>query len=309
MKCRVERTGFFMDNKYIDVSKISRENKKIINFNGNITFIIHANSENINFKINFPKMEYGTEEGVIFFYCKSGRLYLELTNRKKVLITKNTIFISRAGLIKSLLKLEELNIVIIYIKNEFFNMYFDCDFSIKNAEYRHLTLKEHESTSFERIINYTEYPKKLQKIFIVSKTLEGLMHISRHFLDISYNGNKMEYIRDYIVNNIGEKLTIKKLSEKISISETNFKLKFKEYFGMSSKEYIRNLRLETAKELLLNTSLNIKEIFSKIGIENYQTFYNLFILKYGLPPTKLRINGLQKTSGIPEVTEKNIDNI
>ncbi len=309
MKCRVERKGFFMENRYIDGSKISKDNKKIINFNGNIIFIAHANSENINSKISFPKMEYGTEEGLIFFYCKSGRFYLDLINGKKVLITKNTVFISRAGLIKSLLKLEELNVVMIYMKKEFFNMYFDCSFNIKNNEYKCLLLKEYESTSFERIINYVEYPKKLQKIFIVSKTLEGLMHISSHFLDITYNGNKMEYIRDYIINNIGEKLTIKSLSEKISISETNFKLKFKEYFGMSSKEYIRNLRLETAKELLLNTSLNIKEIFSKIGIENYQTFYNLFILKYGLPPTKLRIKNQQKISGISAITEKNTDNI
>ena len=283
-----------MENKYVKGVKKYKDNKKIINFNGNIVLIVHANSENLNSRINFPRMEYDSEEGLVFFYCKSGRFYLELINGKKILIVKNSIFISKAGMVKSLKKLKEIDIIMIYMKNEFFNLYFDCNFNIKSGDYRYLTLKEYESTSFERIINYKEYPQKLQKIFIISKTLDGLMHISSHFLDISYNGNKMEYIKDYIVNNIDEKLTIKNLAEKISISETNFKLKFKEYFGMSSKEYIKNLRLETARDLLLNSSLNIKEIFSKIGIENYQTFYNLFILEYGLPPTKLRIKNQEK---------------
>ena len=278
-----------MKKKFDKETKISKNSKKIINFNGNIIATIQESDEHLNSRIRFPRFDHSMQDGLAFFYCRSGKFNIELTNGKTVLLTKNTIFISKPGIIKNVMKLEVTSMLMIYIKKEFFNMYFDCNFSIEDEKYNVFPLKEYEATAFERVINYNEYPQKLQKIFIVSKTLEGLMHISSHYLEVSYNRNKMEYIRDYIINNIHEKLTIKNLADKISISETNFKIKFKEYFGVTSKEYIRNFRLEMAKDLLLNTSLNIKEIFSKIGIENYQTFYNLFILKYGLSPTKLRV--------------------
>ena len=81
--------------KSIDTIKpvfyITEDNKKIINFNGNIVLIVHANSENLNSRINFPRMEYDSEEGLVFFYCKSGRFYLELINGKKILIVNITI--------------------------------------------------------------------------------------------------------------------------------------------------------------------------------------------------------------------------
>lgn len=288
-----------MKEEYIISVQKLKNIKKVINFNGNIILIIQANNERLNSRIRFPRLEDGFDnEGLVFFYCRSGRICIELANEKKILLSKNTVFISKTGIIKNIIKLDATNLLMIYLKKEFFNLYFECDFNIEEGKHKIFSLKEYESTPFERVINYDEYPQKLQKIFIVSKTLEGLMHISSHFLGVSYNGNKMEYISDYIINNIGEKLTIKNLAGKVSISETNFKIKFKEYYGMSSKEYIRNLRLETAKELLLNTSLNIKEIFSKIGIENYQTFYNLFILKYGLSPTKLRMKNEEETGNI-----------
>ena len=59
----------------------------------------------------------------------------------------------------------------------------------------------------------------------------------------------MEYVKNYIISNLDEHLTIKHLSNKALMSQTNFKIKFKEYFGVNSKQYISDLRLELSKEL------------------------------------------------------------
>lgn len=278
-----------IDKEKENIFETKKNIRRNINFNGNIILLIHANDDKINSKISFPRLSHKISGGLVFFYCRNGKVAVELSNNEKIVINKNSIFISRSDLIKNMTKLEPTNLILMYFKKEFFNLYFDSDFNIQEGRYNLTVLKNYESTAFERALNYHIYPKKLQKVFIISRILDGLLSVSNYFLKINAVKNKMEYINNYIVSNLGEKLTIKTLSNKISISETSFKLRFKEYFGLSSKEYITNLRLETAKDLLLNTNLNIKEIILKVGIENYQTFYNLFISCYGLSPSKMRV--------------------
>ncbi len=268
-----------------------KNNKRNINISGNIILLIHENKENINEKFIFPRLSKKISDGLMVIYCKSGKISFELVNNDKVLISNGDMFVSKPALIKNITKINSGDFIIMYLKKDFFTTYFGNEFSISGKkQYELKALKSYARISFDRALNYNVYPKNLQKVFIISKILDGLLTVSSIFLNIDFIKNRMEYVKNYIISNLDEHLTIKHLSNKALMSQTNFKIKFKEYFGVNSKQYISDLRLELSKELLLTTSLDIKEIFLKVGIENYQTFYNLFLSKYGVSPSKLRMS-------------------
>ena len=59
---------------------------------------------------------------------------------------------------------------------------------------------------------------------------------------------------------------------------------FKENTGMSPLAYVHKVRLENAKELLLNTELTLEEISAKVGCNNSVTLNRLFKKYEGITP-------------------------
>lgn len=49
-------------------------------------------------------------------------------------------------------------------------------------------------------------------------------------------------------------------------------------------EYLNEVRLERAKELLDNSELKLKEIIDEVGFGSYPYFFSLFKKKYGMTP-------------------------
>lgn len=65
---------------------------------------------------------------------------------------------------------------------------------------------------------------------------------------------------------------------------------FKQKTGEAVASYVKNLRLEHARALLLSTNLSVESIARKVGFENTKYFYTLFKGKYGVSPSSYRIN-------------------
>ena len=63
---------------------------------------------------------------------------------------------------------------------------------------------------------------------------------------------------------------------------------FKEYYGMTPKEYYDNLRLIEAKNKLVNTDEKIINIAYNCGFQSLSAFYNLFRKKMNKSPLKYR---------------------
>ena len=60
--------------------------------------------------------------------------------------------------------------------------------------------------------------------------------------------------------------------------------KFKQCTGISLNEYILDIRMKQAAELLLHSKLPVNKISDNIGIENENYFYRLFKKVYGCTP-------------------------
>lgn len=63
---------------------------------------------------------------------------------------------------------------------------------------------------------------------------------------------------------------------------------FREYLGMSPTQYINELRISYAENLLLNTDMEIVDISLEIGLENVSYFYDLFKRRHNLTPYRYR---------------------
>ena len=63
---------------------------------------------------------------------------------------------------------------------------------------------------------------------------------------------------------------------------------FKAHFGVSPAQYLNNLRINRAKELLRTTALPIYEICEQIGVENASYLIKLFRAHEGMTPYAYR---------------------
>ena len=66
---------------------------------------------------------------------------------------------------------------------------------------------------------------------------------------------EMEYVKEYIMNNYMMSLKIDQLSKLACMSRSKFLYSFKNCYNTTVTEYIKQLRISSSKELLLNTSL------------------------------------------------------
>lgn len=139
------------------------------------------------------------------------------------------------------------------------------------------------------IEDYSELRKFVSNLYI--GTSEAINDInSKKIQDMLSN------IVDYIKNNYNDsQLSISYISNKNSISSSYFSKIFNEYSGCSLPEYINNIKLENAKGMLLNNvNVEISEISAKVGYSSNTYFTTSFKKKYGITPSKFRLNNAIK---------------
>ncbi len=95
-------------------------------------------------------------------------------------------------------------------------------------------------------------------------------------------------ILNYINSNYASELSIKTLSQKLNINPTYLGQLFQKETGELFSNYVNELRIKKAKELLLTTNLKTKKIASRVGYSDVNYFYKKFKQYTGLSPTELR---------------------
>ena len=103
----------------------------------------------------------------------------------------------------------------------------------------------------------------------------------------SLDSDFIQKILYFINENISEsELSVELLSSKIFLSRSQLYRKIKTLTGVSVNEFIRNVRLEKAKQLLEqgNQNININEISYKVGFASPSYFAKCYKIKYGYLP-------------------------
>ncbi|SDX31803.1 response regulator [Paenibacillus sp. CF384] len=95
-------------------------------------------------------------------------------------------------------------------------------------------------------------------------------------------------LHQYIRGNLGGDLSLTSLSEIVFLNPAYLSVLYKQQTGMNLSEYIAELRLEKAKELLTATPLKIHEIADKVGFETSGYFIRFFKKRIQLTPQEYR---------------------
>ncbi len=95
-------------------------------------------------------------------------------------------------------------------------------------------------------------------------------------------------IINYLNDNLENSVNLTEISNKFCYSLSSIKRIFKEQTGSSIIDYLNNLRLERAKEMLKSTDFSVEDISSKVGYSNIYYFSNSFKAKTGVSPLKYR---------------------
>jgi len=94
--------------------------------------------------------------------------------------------------------------------------------------------------------------------------------------------------QDYMAEHFREKIDLEQLAETHKVKYSWFRNQFKKVTGMSPKQYILKIRMETAVELLENTDMPIKEIALSLGYDSQNYFSSAFHKRFGHYPSDVR---------------------
>ncbi|MGN0169100.1 MAG: helix-turn-helix domain-containing protein [Acetatifactor sp.] len=101
----------------------------------------------------------------------------------------------------------------------------------------------------------------------------------------------MEETITYINEHFAEELPLEKLAAKASLSQYHFIRTFRKETGFTPHEYLVNIRINTAKYLLKNSMLSIKDICFQTGFSCESVFCSAFKKRLGLTPLEYRHSG------------------
>ncbi|NNF35757.1 MAG: helix-turn-helix transcriptional regulator [Saprospiraceae bacterium] len=143
---------------------------------------------------------------------------------------------------------------------------------------------------------YLRYKDKIQKLSSVIELISYLIDsISRKkgFKESLINSNDMKLILEscmIIEQNWKAFLSIKSLATQVKMGESSFKLKFKKVTGYSPYQFYLKIKMEKAKELLLNSNKSISEIGYICGYTNLSHFSRQFKKEFGVLPSVITKN-------------------
>ncbi|XEC93033.1 AraC family transcriptional regulator [Paenibacillus tarimensis] len=122
--------------------------------------------------------------------------------------------------------------------------------------------------------------KLLELLFDVADADEQFLY---QFLQLKRT--KRKSITEVVEQNITNPVSLNDLAYLSGRSLSAFKRDFQAIYNTSPLRWIRNRRLDIAKELLLHSSLSVTDVCFSTGFENVAHFSKVFKERFGVPPS------------------------
>jgi len=186
----------------------------------------------------------------------------------------------------------ELNEELIKKTSEIVSSEYDVDYQVLIQDQ---LLCAQESAEFldvyQRILKVLNSPSKQKEYLIDIYAQELVYHLFRvkgvNQLLTGYADKPINIALQVMHDNYMCPLTINEIASELCMSEANFSHYFKKIMGVNPKEYLTNLRMEKAKELIAHSS--VTDVAYDLGYNNISLFIAHFKEKYGLTPKQYQI--------------------
>ncbi|MGC6430286.1 MAG: hybrid sensor histidine kinase/response regulator transcription factor [Jejuia sp.] len=133
-----------------------------------------------------------------------------------------------------------------------------------------------------KLENILKHREELRKKFNLDITLQP-KEITVTSVDERFLNQAIEIVEKHMMNT---DFNVEMLVKEMGYSRTNLYKKFKEITGLSSSEFIRNIRLKRAVQLFEQSDLSVKEIMYMTGFNTSSYFAKCFKKQFGVKPSE-----------------------
>ncbi len=136
---------------------------------------------------------------------------------------------------------------------------------------------------------------------VAKKQYEGALRLLNTFAEQLGNASNQLAIRQanaeppaiaraklFIAEHLTEELSLGDVAKAVNMSRFYFCKSFRKYTGLNFTDFVARLRVERAKELLLNPNLRVSEIAYEVGFQSLTHFNRVFRRIVGKAPTAYR---------------------
>ncbi|MGB5666440.1 MAG: response regulator, partial [Maribacter sp.] len=133
-----------------------------------------------------------------------------------------------------------------------------------------------------KLANTISHRNEMRKRFNRDITLQP-SEITVTSTDEKFLSQAIEIVEKHMMNT---DFNVEMLVREMGLSRSNLYLKFKELTGLSSSEFIRNVRLKRAVQLFESSDLSVKEIMYMTGFNTASYFSKCFKKQFGVIPSE-----------------------
>ena len=146
--------------------------------------------------------------------------------------------------------------------------------------------------------------ERTQEVRTLEKSLDGCMdqeqiiafclHHCRQMIEncigrkTEKNSRAVRKVQAYLKEHIRDEINLEKIAAQVGLTGAYISTIFKKETGMTPTNYLIQLRIEKAKELIRTTDLTINEVAYAVGYVDARYFSKLFIKIVGIKPVEYR---------------------
>lgn len=119
----------------------------------------------------------------------------------------------------------------------------------------------------------------LQKLLLISGNM-------KRYSDVI--NNTIHYIIEFVEKNYPKDLCLNLVANSVSMNPNYFCSLFKNKMGISFTNYLQKIRIEKAKNFLLDPNFKVYDVSEKVGFHDEKYFYKVFKKLTGLTPNEFR---------------------
>lgn len=161
---------------------------------------------------------------------------------------------------------------------------------ILNLLLHHYERRGRNAAEIEKMLQNYNLLDRIQSLQeIRQKIIEMVMEcVSTESVADANARSKIQMAIGYIQEHFAENLTVNVLAEHYGMSPNYFSSMFKKEMSRSAVNYITELRINQARELLYHSELSVVDISKKVGYEDSQYFFRVFKKYLGMTPLQYR---------------------
>ena len=170
------------------------------------------------------------------------------------------------------------------IQKELYNYLMNIFYAFINS--RNMNPEEVMSVSFN------QYISDLKEVYSIRLLYKRVMESYTRLVEemSKGKGELIDKILKYLENNYEKQLSLQVVANEFQISGTYLSQYFKKCTGTNFVTYIRDIRIEKAKEILKNENINVSEVAQRTGFDTVNTFIRVFKMLTGVTPGEYKNN-------------------